>query len=412
MKLKNKILLLISYLLFSISAMGQITSSPYSMFGAGTIEAPGFGTNQAMGGAGIALPSGTFLNNLNPASYSGLDSLTFLYEFGAFLKYTDYTSSGYNQDRIDGNFNYLAIGFRFTPWLATSFGIVPYSSVGYTIDTEGNIGGTTTTYNRNFTGSGGINKFYIANAFRITKNLSVGVNTSFLFGSIKQVETGSDNLSLSDYTLTTNKYIRNLYIDFGLQYAIQRGKNRYSLGLTYGPEVNLVSTYDLTLVYNSTTFPLTYSEDQKYLMPGQYGVGVAFMKGNRFTAALDYTLSQWSTASFANPQIRTQDNSRYSLGLDYTPRTSIIDRGFKKMHYRMGGFYTTSYMIIDQQPINSKGMTFGIGVPLKNNRSMVNISLEAGETGTTSGNLIRERYMKLHFNFTLNDIWFQKQKYY
>ena len=78
----------------------------------------------------------------------------------------------------------------------------------------------------------------------------------------------------------------------------------------------------------------------------------------------------------------------------------------------MGGFYTTSYMIIDQQPINSKGMTFGIGVPLKNNRSMVNISLEAGETGTTSGNLIRERYMKLHFNFTLNDIWFQKQKYY
>lgn len=411
MKLKNHILISLILTLFTISANGQITSSPYSMFGAGTIEAPGFGTSQAMGGAGIALPSGTFLNSLNPASYSGIDSLSFLYEFGAFMKYTDYNSSGSNQDRIDGNFNYIAFGFRVNSWWASSLGIIPYSSVGYTIDTQGTIEGTRTTYNRNFTGSGGINKFYIANAFHLTKNLSIGVNTSFLFGSINQVETGSDNLSLSDYTVTTKKYIRNLYADFGLQYAIEKGKNRYSLGLTYGPEVNLVSSYDLTLVYNSTTYPLTYSSDQKYLMPGQYGVGLAFQRGNRFSAALDYTLSKWSSASFNNSDIRTQDNSRYSLGLDYTPRTSLIDRGFKKMHYRLGGFYTGSYMIIDNQPINSMGMTFGIGIPLRNNRSMLNISLEGGQTGTTNNNLIRERYMKIHFNFTLNDIWFRKRTY-
>jgi len=75
-----------------------------------------------------------------------------------------------------------------------SIGLLPYTKSGYNIDIESAIEGSTDTYITRITGEGGLNKFYISSGYKIFKNFSLGVDISFLFGSInqeKQIYTGS-----------------------------------------------------------------------------------------------------------------------------------------------------------------------------------------------------------------------------
>ena len=82
--LKKIFLVLIISLLTLQNAVPQLTSSPYSIFGLGTLEGNCAGTSSALGGTGIAFLSGTTLNIVNPASYGGIDSLITLFDIGSF----------------------------------------------------------------------------------------------------------------------------------------------------------------------------------------------------------------------------------------------------------------------------------------------------------------------------------------
>ena len=56
--------------------------SSYSRFGLGLLNDQSQGWNRAMGGVGVALPSGNKLNTMNPASYAHIDSLSFILDVG------------------------------------------------------------------------------------------------------------------------------------------------------------------------------------------------------------------------------------------------------------------------------------------------------------------------------------------
>ena len=80
LQVKISLLLIICSVLLANNSNAQITSSPYSIFGMGNIEENSLGGNKGMGGTGIALMSGNSINFLNPASYSGLDTLVSVFE--------------------------------------------------------------------------------------------------------------------------------------------------------------------------------------------------------------------------------------------------------------------------------------------------------------------------------------------
>ena len=65
-----------------------------------------------MGGTGIAFLSGRSINSMNPASYSGIDSLMSIFELGVFGKYTIYSTRNDDQSLLNANLKYLAMGFR------------------------------------------------------------------------------------------------------------------------------------------------------------------------------------------------------------------------------------------------------------------------------------------------------------
>ena len=53
-------------------------NSPYSRFGLGLLTDQPQGFNKSMGGVGLGVRVGNRVNTINPASYSAIDSLSFI----------------------------------------------------------------------------------------------------------------------------------------------------------------------------------------------------------------------------------------------------------------------------------------------------------------------------------------------
>ncbi|MBP6610306.1 MAG: hypothetical protein KA206_04365, partial [Paludibacter sp.] len=83
--LKNKLLHFVLLLIFtsSIVSAQNNTNSPYTRFGFGDINDNYTGEQRAMGGVAIGSRSKSSINTVNPASYSAVDSMTFMFDIGA-----------------------------------------------------------------------------------------------------------------------------------------------------------------------------------------------------------------------------------------------------------------------------------------------------------------------------------------
>lgn len=81
----------------------------------------------------------------------------------------------------NASFDYANLGFFITKWWKTGLGITPFSTREYesTITSSDPV-----SYAEKFIGEGGINEIYWANGFNIANKLYLGVNSSYLFGTI------------------------------------------------------------------------------------------------------------------------------------------------------------------------------------------------------------------------------------
>ncbi len=402
--IKTYALIFIFIVLQVFNGTAQTTSSPYSIFGLGYLEGNSLGPSRAMGGTGIAFLSDRSINLLNPASYSGLDSLISIFELGVFGKYTQFTSSKESQSLFNANLKYVVMGFRVTPWWGTSFGFAPYSSVGYNINTTASIEGTNQKYLKNFTGEGGVNQAYFGNSIKLFKNLAIGVNAAYLFGNITNTESGgSFNYSLQDVT-----YLSNIDFRYGLNYRFALRKWNYNIGLTYGNSKSLRTNNETTITTTIGSETIK-GQTRKYGIPQSFGAGIAFGK-EWFKAGVDYERSQWGKINFENPLLRTRNTNRYSFGLEI-PSPGLNKGTARMVFYRLGAEYRESYLLIDNTPINYRAITLGAGIPLGGALSVLNFSLELGQNGTITNELFKESFVIFHIDMSLRAPWFMKRKY-
>ena len=397
-----------SVLIFLVVAQGplssQITTSPYSIFGLGFLEGNSSGTSRAMGGTGLAFLSERSINYSNPASYSGIDSLLSIFELGVFSKYTIYSTKLDNQSLMNANLRHMAMGFRITPWLATSFGFSPYSSVGYTINTTAPVEGSSLEFAKTFTGDGGVNKVFLGGAVSLINNLSVGINASYLFGNVTHTESSP----VFDYSLEDATFVSNFIFNYGLNYQLDINKWRYNIGLTYSSPKKL-NTRNTTTIQTAYQVEVLKSRMYKYSVPRSLGAGFAVNKGF-FRAGFDYEWSNWEEVEFINTHLNTRNSNRYSLGVEF-PSLGIRKGSGKMIFFRFGGEYRESYMIIKGVPINYRAVTIGAGLPLKGVVSVLNFSLELGQNGTIKRDLFRENFVTLNLDLSLRDMWFIKRRY-
>jgi hypothetical protein len=402
-------LIVYSPILFAQSS----TSSPYSMFGIGDIKPLGFGRNVALGGAGIALPSDVSLNNINPASYSAIDSLMFKFETGLDMKISMYSKGSQDQLNHNVNFSYLALGFRNNRWWTNSIGIAPYSSVGNNINITSDINGGEEEMNTNFQGSGGLNQLYWGNAFRLFPSFSVGVNTSFVFGTITQQENITSSAYSGTVTTEDETYLNRICFSYGAQYKFKLGgKIDAVLGGVVGTPQKFRMNHTITYTDNSDE-PLDTVNGTKttFTIPAFYGGGLS-VKYNKFLFTTDYKFESWSKSKSYQENIKLVDAQSFIFGVEYLPAQSFRDPYYKKITYRMGIYYTDSYMKIYGQQLKEKGLSVGLGIPMMQKKMMINVSYQVGINGVDGNDkIINETFQKVILNVSFSDFWFVKPKF-
>ncbi|WP_163711899.1 hypothetical protein [Mangrovibacterium lignilyticum] len=401
-------------LMYPSTGMAQNnTRSPYSMYGLGELRSQLNPVNTGMGGAGFGLSSKTFINTLNPASYQGIDSLSFVFDTGIEGKYTTFKSQGKSASLQDANFSYLALGWRINSFIAAGFGLNPFSSAGYEINTTAEVEGTQSEYPLNIIGSGDISRAYGAISIAPIPNLSIGIKTSFLFGSLKQTQ--YHNLSVigstSVYNETTD-YFHNFYFEFGAQYALKIQKYSVTIGAIYNPGQALVTKRDQTS-YNSSGVVFDSSSDSQkdFKIPEEIGVGFVVDNNKNLLYALDAGMQKWSDYSYDLSGVKLKNNPYIRTGLQFTPSTNFLASFFSKVNYRLGFNYSKSYLDLRGIQLEEVAGSFGLGLPIRNGKSKIDVSFEAGTKGTTSKRLIQENFVRLRVGFSMHDLWFQQRKF-
>jgi hypothetical protein len=388
---------------------------PYSLYGIGDLNPQGFAHNMAMGRTGIALSSPRYLNNVNPASYHMIDSLSFFFDFGFqgdIVKYS--TLAEGSQHATDLNIRNLAIGFSLTKNWKSSIGINPYSSVGYKIKTTKEIEGTPSgLYNAQITGTGGLNKFYWNNSYVLFNHVSLGVGFNYLFGNIESSERiNAPGLTETDIIIKQSSYYHKLYADFGLQFWFSPKKNfDVTIGAVYGSSHQLnrtdrinVSEFESTVLRDETTSEGTFD------FPMYMGGGIAVSYRNSLTITADYLYHDWSKTSSESSNFKYRNNNIIRAGLEVIPGNFSRLGYFGSIAYRLGFFHEESYLQFRDRTFSNNGVTAGLGLPFLQNRTTINLSYNYGINGTLNNDLIRQNYHMIMVSLTLHDWWFMKRK--
>ena len=433
-------------LLLHVGAFSQInTYSPYSRFGLGQLAKTGLGQSSAMGLTGIALRTNEEINYLNPAGYSAIDTMSFIFDFGITGSSTTYISDEGQTKLNNFNIKHIAIGFPVTHWWKAAVGITPYSVVGYNILEHQEypwVGGVDYYYS----GNGGLNKFFIGSSFTVFKKLTLGVNMSTLFGFIENKQRAEFNNdtrnAVTSFDLRDD--IGGIQFNLGAQYhqtvadkyfitlaAIFDNESKINISRTYlvtnqfpgtdaarSIQIDTISPYtgnDTTVMLSapvSTNLELENDvRDGKIVYPQNFGLGIAFGIKNKLTITGDYYSRQWSNGKILGKSDSLTNSRSYRFGMQYVPDPAALKGYLNHVRYRLGGYYTNSYIRIRGEQINDYGITFGMGLPFKNTKTTFNLGVVLGQRGTLNNNLIKENYGIVNFSLVLHDFWFFKRKF-
>ena len=425
---KYRAVLILFISLPAIILAQQNTISPYSSFGIGDAQEQGFSLNSALGGVGAALRTGNYLNPINPASLSAINVAIFETGInGTAIYLTDNTLS---QESFSSTFSYISLGFPIHDGFAVSGGLLPYSYKGFELTQNNDLSSELDSLGCvvNHSGSGGLNRAYANFGLQLFKGLSIGATASMIFGTINQerdvVFTQSDILNRRDqYTYTTSDYT----YDLGVQYQTTIANKNLTLGATYCPEANLnasnkgaIYTYNVSNDFENIrdTTVVFSSESNGLVLPKSYTAGLALEEEGRWFVSGEVDFKEWSQMTlFSTPDPNLKDATQFKIGAWWIPNAKDIHNYLNTIQYRAGFNYNTGQLSVSalgtnspQTDISDISLSFGLGLPMRRSNTIANLGVQVGKSGTTSGGLIEENYIKFHVAFTFNDKWFKRRK--
>lgn len=405
-------LLIVSGLLFSLTVSltaQNKTNSPYTRYGYGDLSNRSFGAGRSMGGVGIGLRTPNQINPMNPASYTSMDSMTFLFDFGASMQFSWYDDGTNKQNNTNGNVEYMAMQFPLHKQVAMSIGLMPYSHVGYKYGATKTAEGGQIYYDT-YEGTGGLNQLYAGLSMDIwKKRLSIGANINYMFGSVTHSAMTSYASDNSTSVAKGGEFkINDVTFDLGVQYTHPVTKTeRLVAGLTYTPKKRLNNkSYEVVSNMESVVDTIT---GLTYDVPTGLGIGFSYVKDYKCILAADFTYQHWGNASFADRKNEFQNRWKVSTGFEYTPNL-FSGTYLKFIRYRAGLSYANSYIQVDGNDYKEFSATLGLGFPISDHRSFVNVSFEYVNINAQHKSMIDENYLRLTLSYTFNEHWFFKRK--
>jgi hypothetical protein len=264
---------------------------------------------------------------------------------------------------------------------------------------------------------------------------------NYLMGKLtreRQVIYPMDPEAFSNTSSREDFDLRKAVFSLGLQYTeVFDDKFFFSLGGLYDFEANAnvelkyrvtnnIYTGELIPVNDSVYINPTYNLssdtlDRDFIIPNRIGVGFALGIPDKLTFSGDYYVQDW-TGSLSGENYQSAPASSLHAGIEYTPDVNALRGYHNYISYRLGGFYSNSYLSVrkplpepgatdDFYQLKDYGITFGVGLPVKTIRSSINVAFTLGTRGTTEYNLVKENYGIITFNVTLHDLWFRKRRF-
>lgn len=406
------------------SAVGlsqENNASPYSYYGIGDQKFKGTVESRAMGGLGIVADS-LHLNLQNPATYNSLWQTTFA--IGVSNTGTTFKTNERKETANRSALDYLAVGLPFKK-VGVAFGLMPYTSVGYKIHNVAP-GEDGFRRERQFNGSGGVNRVFFGAAYNAFKGFSIGADLQYNFGNIEtQSIIGIPDLGVQYPTLERNQTnYGGFSFNFGATYSAKINSKLYvQTSATYAPESSINADTERQIA-TVTDFANPFIVDQtatliineKTKLPSKYTFGAGIGEARKWFAGAEYSAQGENRLSSRFDNLTTagfESSYRLSVGGYYIPNYMAFNSYFSRITYRAGIRYENTGLVVAGETINDMGLNVGLGFPLGSNigSSNLNLGLEYGKRGTTKAGLIQENYLNVFVSLSLNDRWFVKRRY-
>lgn len=413
----KKIILSISLLISIASFAQEGTASPYSYYGIGDVRFKGTVDSRTMAGLSV-FPDSIHLNLQNPAQLASLKLMT----FGVGGTYTQSTlkTSTQKSNTKRTTFDYLAVGLPVGK-AGISFGIAPYSSVGYKIQNV--ITGENARVSR-YNGLGGVNKTFVGVGFYIAKNFSIGADIQYNFGKIQTTSiTYLDGIQNGSREVN-NSNVSGVTYNTGFSYNTKVAKKLFLFTSgTFSPETTLKLSnsrvIDVVQLQADGSFatvgdPYTAAVVNSTIVIPQkvaFSAGIGLPKKWSLGSEVTFQNSSKVSNRFNDIDNVTYENAtRFTLGGFYIPKYNSFTNYWDKVTYRAGFRYENTGLVINNQSITDAALTFGLGLPLGGTFSNVNLGFELGKKGKTTNSLVQESYGSLCVGLVFNDTWFKKRK--
>lgn len=434
-----------------ISASAQKnTNDPFSSFGIGT-ETDGYHpVYQATGNTYASHNDSLSVNYFNPSTYSSIAKGQPIFSIGINTSLIESVENGNKENGNLTQISHFSFGISFAKILGFSFGIRPFTTTGYHVNTLQPLDENITMRHR-YDGEGNTNLFYggfSVNALNLKHHrIGVGFNMGYLFGS-----TQNNQLSYLEEEAPTHKgtmystthFLNSFYYDLGVNYQFLLDNDRLTVGATFRPQQKLSGKYIsekayTTNVENMENYSFIESNVRagKITLPQKYTVGVQYQlltKRNRQNTKLNSKLSisaqygntQWSRYQERFDSIPTigysyKNTHTFSFGIEYIPQHLFMERvetGYlSKVRYRIGSSFSNLPFRNGNNVYTAQSYSVGFGFPFLILRSTSSINFAVSynrqfDAGQTSS------FQKNFFNFSLgisfapgiNDRWFRKYK--
>lgn len=416
-----KRILLITFLsVFIFKVYGQDNiGTPYSVYGIG-LQTENAGPYNAMGGVAAAMRDNGNINYLNPASYTALDTARLYFQFGVTGEYAHLSTYKENASYRVAQNTAFNIAFRLYKNMYMSLGFTEKSDIGYDLLYTNIIPGSTNSYfTQNIQGEGGLNDVYLGLGWRY-KNLSIGLNTSLIFGKIEKRQTLTAMLEGSKIIKTSeNNRIHDVLFTPGIQYTLNLSpKSILTLGSAFNFTQKLRSKTDyMAYCVNSSTNTTEMLNDltlkRGYIKyPFRILSGFDFRYNRKWDIAGDYTFQKMSVYEEFGKNQELKDYHKAALGLSWTPER-LGHYWWQRNSYMLGGYFIHSGIDVKNVDINTYAITFGSQIPFytaRNGILLLGVAFDLGIRGTEQNGLIQEKFAKVRINIGFNEFWFMKRK--
>ena len=394
-----------------LSYSQSIATSPYSLYGLGSLYESNFGLTPALGTAGIAMPSESFINNKNAASLVDIPANNFFFEVGGTGIQSSFEDKSIKESRNNSQFSHFAFAFPIDAKSAFSVALMPYSSSSFKISELKIpiIDGNDEYYYLDVVGTGGLNNFDLSYAYKLSKKWSLGLSASVLFGNTTDKRTYTISSSYTEIDKEVS--YRGIRPVLSSQFKINPSVT-FGLNFKTPTKINATKIQSVTVINGSGSSSLETdkkSDTDDFFLPLEIGVGFNKAFKNKLNITFDYEKKFWDATNQSDMYGDFSNQEKFSLGFSYL-KSKISRSYFDRIKFATGLNYDTGYLEVDNKKIEDKSFSIGASLPLDHLSSALFISYTYGQKGRITNTLIQENYHKLSLNINLDGVWFVRKK--